>query len=97
MPDPHPQKLKREFDRMARMIVRQMTPLEIGKRLYPSAIPVARNAVPKAVVKDHLNRYTKGELKEGQFFEVLPGKYTFIMGHKAYRRREPRGGGRASR
>jgi hypothetical protein len=71
-------------DEIARKIVGNMTPLEIGKTLYPDAIPEEYSNVPEEVKRDHLTRYTEEELHSGQFFQVLPGKYTFIMSHESY-------------
>ncbi len=71
----------------AQKIVARMTPLEIGLSVYPTAKPVPLRSVPEAVVRDHLSRYTYDELENGQFLEVLPGKYTFFMDHEARKRR----------
>lgn len=71
----------------AQEIVAQMTPREIGLSVYPTARPVRLRSVPEAVVRDHLGRYTYAELENGQFLEVLPGKYTFFMDHEARKRR----------
>jgi hypothetical protein len=71
----------------AREIVTRMTPLEIGLAVYPTGRPVPLRSVPEAVVRDHLGRYTYAELENGQFLEVLPGKFTFFMDHEARKRR----------
>lgn len=71
----------------AQEIVARMTPLEIGLSVYPMARPVPLRPVPEAVVRDHLDRYTYAELENGQFLEVLAGKYTFFMDHEARKRR----------
>ena len=65
-----------------------MTPLERGLLLYPNAKAVSLSKVPKKVVADHLNRYSQSDLETGQFLEVLPGKYTFIMSHETKKRKE---------
>jgi hypothetical protein len=70
-----------------REIVARMTPLEIGLSVYPAATLVPLRSVPEAVVRDHLGRYTYAELENGQFLEVLPGKYKFFMDHEARIRR----------
>ena len=74
-------------DTIAHEIVSTMTPLEKGLIIYPKAVPIQMKSVPFEVLEDHLKRYTKSELENGQFFEVLPGKYTFVMDEKAYRLR----------
>ena len=74
-------------DTIAQEIVSPMTPLEKGLLIYPNAVPIQLKSVPFEVLKDHLRRYTKSELEDGQFFEVLLGKYTFFMDEKAYRLR----------
>ena len=71
----------------AQEIVTRMMPLEIGLSVYPTARPVPLRSVPEAVVRDHLGRYTYAELENGQFLEVIPGKYTYFMHHEAHRRR----------
>ena len=76
--------LKDLVDKISEEIVSNLTPLEIGKILYPDAIPIEYLCVPDEIKKEHLTRYTEKELKNGQFFEVLPGKYTFIMSQKSY-------------
>jgi hypothetical protein len=80
-------KLKDHTEATAQEIVAQMTPLEIGLSVYPTARPVPLRSVPEAAVRDHLGRYTYAELENGQFLEVLPGKYTFFMDHEARKRR----------
>ena len=75
------------IDSFAQDIVRRMPPLQRGKLLYPHARPVAFKDLPHSILSDHLSRYTSEELQDGQFFEVLPGKFTFIMGNEAYERR----------
>ena len=76
--------VKNVADKLSEEIVSNLTPLEIGKILYPDAIPVEYTSMPDVVKKEHLTRYTETELKNGQFFEVLPGKYTFIMSQKSH-------------
>ena len=75
------------IDSFAQDILRRMSPLQRGKLLYPHARPVAVKDLPQNILSDHLNRYTSEELRDGQFFEVLPEKFTFIMGNEAYDRR----------
>ncbi len=75
------------IDSFAQDIVGRMSPLQRGKLLYPHARPVAVKDLPQNVLSDHLNRYTSEELRDGQFFEVFPEKFTFIMGNEAYDRR----------
>ncbi len=77
-----------EIDRLARETVRGMTPRDLGLILYPNATPVSLSQVPHNVVADHLNRYTQSDLETGQFLEVLPGKFTFIMSHETKERKE---------
>ena len=75
------------IDSLAQDIVVRMSPLQRGKLLYPHARPVAIKDLPQSVLSDHMNRYTSEELRDGQFFEVLPERFTFIMGNEAYDRR----------
>ena len=75
------------IDSFAQDMVQRMSPLQRGKLLYPHARPVAFKDLPQSVLSDHLNRYTSEELRDGQFFEVLPGRFTFIMGNTAHNRR----------
>lgn len=81
-----------EIDRMiteaAKTIVRDMTPLQKGLMLYPSATPRSLEAIQSEVLNDHLKRYSRQDLMDGQFLEVRPGKYTFIMGEKTKRRKD---------
>ena len=79
--------LENEIAAIASELVSQMSSLEIGLLKYPFATPVKLKLVPDDVLKDHLSRYTKTELKRGQFFRV-GDKYTFFMDHKAKARRE---------
>jgi hypothetical protein len=74
-------------DILAHTIVRQMTPLEIGQMLYPTAIAVALKHVPATIILDHRSRYSKAELKRGRFFKIGE-RYTFIMDHAAYDKRQ---------
>jgi len=76
------------IDGGAHLVVQGMLPLEIGRLKYPDAAPKEVGEVPPAVVADHLTRYTMRDLIQGQFLEVLPGKYTFIMGHETKRRKD---------
>jgi hypothetical protein len=75
------------IDVLAYATVRQMTPLEIGRILHPTAIAVDLNHVPAAIIADHRSRYSKVELKKGQFFKIGE-QYTFIMDHAAYDKRQ---------
>ncbi len=74
-------------DGSAQKIVEKMSPLEMGKLIYPGAIPVPFKKVPESVILDHLSRYTKQELKRGQFFRIGT-KFTFFMDRKAYEKRQ---------
>ena len=73
-------------DDVARDVVSQMSPLEIGLMVHPHATPVKLKHVPAGVMNDHLTRYTKAELKRGQFFRV-GDRFTFFMDHKAKSKR----------
>ena len=75
-------------DIMAQEFVSRLTPLEIGKLIHPDAEPIKFRNAPKEVIEDHLTRYSKSELKRGQFFRVRD-KYTFFMDHKSYKKRNP--------
>ena len=70
------------IDKLATEAVRRMTPRDRALMLYPDATPIHLSQVPKNVVADHRDRYTQEDLETGQFLEVLPGKYTFIMSHE---------------
>jgi hypothetical protein len=70
--------------------IAKMSPLEMGRIVHPNASPVAIADVPETVLADHLTRYSRRELERGQFFEVLPGRFTFFMDHRAKRAREAR-------
>ena len=86
--DRHPDPLiNRMIDEAADEIARRMTPLQKGLTLYPDAEPRTLDEVPRAVIDDHLDRYTRQDLEEGQFLEVSPGKYTFIMAHRTKKRK----------
>ena len=74
------------IDIFAHTMVRQMTPLEIGEMLYPTAVAVRLKHVPTEIIVDHRSRYSKAELKKGQFFKIGE-RYTFIMDHAAYDKR----------
>jgi hypothetical protein len=67
------------IDRVATEAVQRMTPRDLGLILYPDATPIPLSEVPKNVVADHRDRYTQEDMETGQFLEVLPGKYLFIM------------------
>ena len=75
------------IDTAAHQMVSQMSPKEIGLMIHPDGKPVKLNRVPEDIIQDHLTRYTKKELKRGQFFLVRE-KYTFIMDHEAKRKRQ---------
>jgi hypothetical protein len=60
--------------------------MEIGRLLHPDSEPVKLKRVPADVVADHRTRYSREELKRGQFFRV-GDQYTFIMDHAAYNKR----------
>ena len=77
-----------EIDRLAHDAIEKMTPQDLGLRLYPNATPVLLSQVPPHVVADHLTRYSRRDLETGQFLEVLPGKFTFIMSQETKRKRE---------
>ena len=79
--------LERAINEVAEKVVSQMSPLELGFLRYPHAEPVKLKRVPPDVIDDHLTRYTKAELKRGQFFRVCH-RYTFFMDHKAKAKRE---------
>ncbi len=88
-PDRHPDPVvDAEIDRLAHAAVQSMTPRDRGLMLYPNATPVPLSRVPADVVADHLNRYTQSDLETGQFLEVIPEKFTFIMSHETKRRKE---------
>jgi len=70
------------IDIIATEAVRRMKPRDLGLMLYPNATPVSLSEVPKNVVAEHRDRYTQEDLETGQFLEVLPGKYIFIMSHE---------------
>ena len=53
------------IDIFAHTMVRQMTPLEIGQMLYPTAVAVRLKHVPTEIIVDHRSRYSKAELKKG--------------------------------
>lgn len=74
------------IDIFAHTMVRQLTPLEIGQMLYPTAVAVRLKHVPTEIIVDHRSRYSKAELKKGQFFKIGE-RYTFIMDHAAYDKR----------
>ena len=76
-----------EIDRLAHETVQSMSPRDRGLMLYPNAEPAPLFQVPTHVVADHLNRYTQSDLENGQFLEVLPGKFTFIMSDETKKRK----------
>ena len=77
-------KAKIIVDEISKEIVSKLTPLEIGKILYPEATPVKYPNIPEDIKKEHLTRYKEKELQDGQFFEILQGKYTFIMSQESH-------------
>ena len=79
--------LEQIVDDVARNVVAQMSPLEIGLIVHPHATPVKLKHVPVGVMNDHLTRYTKAELKRGQFFRV-GDRFTFFMDHKTKSKRD---------
>ena len=87
--DRHPNpEIDRMVDETAHQIIQGMTPLELGLLRYPYATPREVGEVPGNIIADHLKRYTMQDLIEGQFLEVLPGKYTFFMGHETKKRKD---------
>ena len=70
------------IDILAHAIVAKMSPLELGKMIYPDADPVDLASVPELVIADHATRYTEKELNAGQFFRI-GDKYIFFMDHEA--------------
>ncbi len=82
-----PHELAKAIDDVAAKVISRMSPLEMGLLRYPFAKPVKLKLVPEKVLQDHLTRYTKVELKRGQFFRV-GDKYTFFIDHEAKARRE---------
>ena len=74
------------IDIMANAIVATMSPLQMGKLVYPDAEPVNLSDVPESVIRDHATRYTEKELKAGQFLRVR-GKYTFFIDHETKKTR----------
>lgn len=87
--DRHPDPIvDRMIDEAARRITTGMTPLQLGLLLYPDATPKDLAELPEAIVTDHLTRYTRNDLETGQFLEVLPGRYTFIMSEATKKRLE---------
>jgi|688.fasta_scaffold115477_1 hypothetical protein len=79
--------LPKQVDAEAQKIVEKMSPLEMGKLIYPGGIPVPLKKVPESVILEHLSRYTKQELKRGQFFKIGTN-FTFFMDRKAYEKRQ---------
>ena len=53
--------VKDVVDKISEQIVSNLTPLEIGKILYPDAIPIEYLCVPDEIKKEHLTRYTEKE------------------------------------
>lgn len=74
-------------DEEAHYIIDEMAPIEMGKLIYPNSVAVSFTKVPKEIIAEHLQRYSKKELKRGQFFKV-DDKFTFFMDKIAYDRRK---------
>jgi hypothetical protein len=74
------------IDTLAHVIVSKMSPLELGKMIYPDAEPIDLARVPEPVIADHATRYTEKELKAGQFFRIGE-KYIFFMDHETKKAR----------
>ncbi|MDP4027709.1 MAG: hypothetical protein Q8P42_01885 [Gallionella sp.] len=68
-------------DLLAHDIVSRMSPLEIGKMIYPDGVAVALCNVPEPVLTDHATRYSQKELGAGQFLKVC-NTHVFIVGHE---------------
>ena len=79
--------LLKQVNTEAQKIVENMSPLEMGRLIYPDGIPVPLKKVPESVIVDHLSRYSKQELKRGQFFQIGT-QFTFFMDRKAYQKRQ---------
>lgn len=78
--------LEETVDTLAHAIVAKMSPLEMGKIIYPDAEPIDLANVPQPVIADHTTRYSEKELKAGQFFRV-GNKHIFFMDHEAKKAR----------
>ena len=63
-----------------------MSPLELGKIIYPEAEPVDLASVPEPIIADYATRYTERELQAGQFFRIRD-TYKFFMDHEAKKAR----------
>jgi hypothetical protein len=81
--------LLKQVEAEAQKIAEKMSPLEMGRLIYPDGIPVPWKKVPESVILEHLSRYSKQELKRGQFFKIGT-KFTFFMDRKAYQKRQPK-------
>ena len=55
-------------DTLAQEIVPPMKHHEKSLLIYPKAVPIQLKSLPFEVLEDHLKRYTKSELENGQFF-----------------------------
>ena len=55
--------------------------------VHPHATPVILKHAQVGVMNDHSTRYTKAELKRGQFFRVSD-RFTFFMDHEAKSKRD---------
>ena len=86
----HPATIMAQVEVEAKRIAERMTPAEKALLRYPDATLVGLDEVPSSVVKDHLKRYTKDELKRGQFIVVEGNKkhYVFFMDEKTKERLE---------
>ena len=80
----------RIYDEAAKRTVECLTPLEIGKTLYPGCQGVALDEVPLKIIEDHRERYTDDDLRQGQFIVATGSRehYIFIMSHETKRRKE---------
>lgn len=74
-------------DEVAEAVAAQMSPLDMGLLVHPHAEPVKLKRVPADVIEDHLTRYSKAELKRGQFLRV-GDRYVFFMDRKAKAKRD---------
>ena len=82
------QTVEETVDTLAHAIVSSMSPLELGKMIYPEGEPIDLTSIPKSIMADHATRYTAKELKAGQFFRI-GDTYTLFMDHEAKQARNP--------
>ena len=83
----YPKEIVDLVDVMVHQSIYKMSPKEIGLMVHPDGRPIKLNKVPEDVIQDHLNRYTKRELKRGQSF-LVRNKYTFFMDHETKKKRQ---------